>query len=512
MKTIVIGSGMSGLTAGAFLAQAGHAVTVYEQFAEPGGVTATVKQDGFGWDIGPLILEGFGPGDRGWAVLDELGVADRVKTVHEDRGLSTPDFSLWKPDEYGGMYWRQKRLAQLYPTERKNLERYYQFYEQVIALMSMVRQAEGASGLQAGWLKLRMALAFNRVKDKVDWNAGQLMDHYFQEEAIKLVFTGIVADFVTKPSEFPALGVPSIHLETAFDKRIPVLPGTQSAHTGYFYVLGGCQSLVNAVQGALVEAGGQVRTAERVEKILIESGKATGVVMADGRFEPADLVIASGGAKETFLDLVGREYLPSELIEQIERCTYMESVLMVQLGIDFDPRPYQRAALCYYYLTYDLEGAVERVRQGIYHEGKEGFLIYVPSLHSPELAPPGQYAMTIYTIAPNILAQGSWAERREELADKLVAEAEKYVPGLGKHTVTRMVLTPEDFRIRVNQKHHSFGGIPPVIGNKNPPHRTPIQGLWFIGSQSESGGGVQNVTLGGRKAARMILSELGGVG
>ena len=59
---------------------------------------------------------------------------------------------------------------------------------------------------------------------------------------------------------------------------------------------------------------------------------------------------------------------------------------MVQLGIDFDPRPYQPAALCYYYGTHDLEDSIDRLRAGDYHEGKEGFLIYVPSLHSPELA------------------------------------------------------------------------------------------------------------------------------
>jgi len=42
-------------------------------------------------------------------------------------------------------------------------------------------------------------------------------------------------DFVTAPSEFPALGVPSLHLETAFDKRIPIYPGTRSAQTGYVF-------------------------------------------------------------------------------------------------------------------------------------------------------------------------------------------------------------------------------------------------------------------------------------
>lgn len=507
MKVIVIGSGMSGLTAGAYLAQAGHTVTVYEQFSEPGGVTATLKHAGFGWDLGPLILEGFGPGDRGRRVLEELGVAEQVKVVREDRGLVLPDFDMWKPAQYRGPYWRRERLSQIYPDERDNLLRYYQFYDQMMDLMSLVYKSEGATGATALWLKARMALAFRRVKGKADWNARQLMDHYFHHDAIKTMFTAIVADFTTKPSEFPALGVPSIHLETAFDKRIPAQPGRHSARTGYFYILDGCQSLVNAVIGALNVHKGAVVTGTAVQKIIVEAGSVKGVVLGGGKFEPADLVIASGGAKETFYGLVGKEHLPQEIGAMLERNIYMESVLMVHLGIDFDPTPYQPAALCYYYGTYDLEGSIDRLRAGFYHGGSEGFLIYIPSLHSPSLAPPGCHAVTIYTLAPNTLIDGNWQDRREELADKLVTEAERILPGLKEHSLQRVILTPQDFRERTGQEHHSFGGTPPIIGNQSPAHRTPIQGLWFVGAQSESGGGVMNVMLGARKAARQILAH-----
>ncbi len=300
---------MSGLTAGAYLAQAGHAVTVYEQFSEPGGVTATLKRDGFGWDLGPLILEGFGPGDRGRQVLDELGVTEQVKVVREDRGLVLPDFGMWKPEQYQGEYWRRERLIQLFPDERDNLVRYYHFYDQVLDLMSLARRAEQANGLTALWLKGQMALAFNRVKGMANWNARQLMDHYFHHDAIKTLFTGIVADFVTKPSEFPALGVPSIHLETAFDKRIPASPGTRSARTGYFYILDGCHSLVAAVIGALTDNRGKVLTNTAVQKIIVGNSKVKGVELRGGQFEPADLAVASGGAKETFYGLVGKTAL-----------------------------------------------------------------------------------------------------------------------------------------------------------------------------------------------------------
>jgi phytoene dehydrogenase-like protein len=154
-----------------------------------------------------------------------------------------------------------------------------------------------------------------------------------------------------------------------------------------------------------------------------------------------------------------------------------------------------------------LEGAVRRLRIGDYHEGRDGFLIYVPSLHSPALAPAGKHAVTIYTVAPDTLAEGTWSERKEELADKLVAEAEAHIPGLRQHTKTRLVLTPEDYRRRTAQRHHSFGGVPPVIGNKPPAHKTPVENLWFIGAQSESTGGVLNVMVGAQKVARQILKE-----
>ena len=416
-----------------------------------------------------------------------------------------PEFALWRPQEYAGPYWRRDRLKELFPEESRALDDYYRFYERMIQLMSLGRQAETARGLAAVWLKLRMLLAFQPVKKYVTWNGGQLMDAYFKSPLLKTFFLGIVADFVTAPSEFPALGVPSLHLETAFDQRIPTYPGTRSAQTAYTYILGGCQTLVEAVMGVILANGGRVLTNMPVKRILVENNRASGVELADGKIETADLVLASGGMKEVFFGLVGREKIPAELASQIEANRLMESVLMVQLGIDFDPSPFQPAALCYYYQTQDLEEAVQRLRIGVYHEGKEGFLIYVPSLHSPALAPAGKQAVTIYTVAPDTLAEGSWSERKLELADKLVAEAEQYIPGLRQHTLTRLILTPEDYRSRTGQTHHSFGGVPPVIGNKPPAHKTPIDGLWFIGAQSESTGGILNVMTGAQKVAKQIL-------
>jgi all-trans-retinol 13,14-reductase len=507
MKTIVIGSGMSGLTAAAYLAQAGHAVIVYEQFASIGGVTATLHQGGYSWDLGPLLLEKFGPGEQANSVLRELGVAEQIEVVREDRGISFPDFSLWKPEAYAGPYWRRERLKGLFPEESEALDRYYEFYDRVLDLMALARRVEESGSLTSLPLKLRMWHSFQKVKQMAGWSAAQVMEHFFQREELRALFTAILADFVVLPSEFPGLGVPATHVETAFDKRIPLQVSKAGPRTGYWYIRGGVGRVVEALAGAIRARGGQIHTSATVDRILVEGGRATGVRLANGHVEPADLVLASGGAKETFYELVGREHLSDGYVKGIEALTPMESVLMVQLGVDVDPGEYQPAALCYYYGTYDIEGGVKRCRDGNYHEGKDGFLIYVPSMHSPGMAPRGHHAVTIYTIAPNVLSGGTWEQRREEMAEKLVAEAERYIPGLREHTQMAITLTPDDFQKRTHLRHHAFGGIAPVMGVPNPAHMTPVAGLWFIGAQSESGGGVAGVMIGARKVARRILAE-----
>jgi len=382
VETVVIGSGLSGLTVAAYLARAGCGVTVFEQFPHIGGVTATLKREGFGWDLGPLLLEGFGPGEIAHEILTELGVVDQVRAVRDDRGICFPDFALWKPETYRGPYWRRESLEALFPEEAEGLDRYYRFYDQMMDLMALARRAEAAKGVAALFLKLRAWLAFRGVKKMESWSAARLLDHFFRRPELKAVFTGILADFVVLPSEFPGLGIPACNPETSFDRRIPLQLSRAGPRSGYYYVIGGIGKVVEALAGAISASGGKIETGTAVEKILLEGERITGVRLADGREVSAEVVLASGGAKETLYGLVGKQHLSEHSVRSVEALKPMESVLMVHLGIDTEVSQYQPAALCYYYGSYDIEDGVRTCREGHYHEGRDGFLIYVPSMHS----------------------------------------------------------------------------------------------------------------------------------
>jgi len=502
MKAIIIGSGISGLTAAAWLSQKGWEVSVFEQFSRAGGVTAPFEQDGYRWNLGQLLVEGFGAAEPAGEVLAELGVLDLIQTRVDDRGYVFPDFKIKKPVEFGGVRWRIGQLERLFPEDEKGLERYWRDYLRFTRVMTIARRLEKTTGWHALALKANLYLTLVPLLPKKDWSAQRLMDDYFHSEKLKSVFVSILADFFTPPSQFIGLGVFALNAESSFDKRSPKTLAKGTDQVFHYSVLGGIGTLVDALVQKIEEYGGKVFTKRPVTKIVVQNNRVTGVIDRTGEFNPADLVIASGGAKETFLHLVGKEFLPEDFAGKVSAIPLMDSIFMLHLKVDFDPSPYLNGVCTYFYGTYDIEGGIAESKAGIYHEGKSGFVVHVPSLHSPAMAPQGCQAMTIYTICPDRLSTGSWSERKEEYTDKLLGYAEMRIPGLRKHIRSIAMLTPEDFRQRTHLDHHAFGGIAPLLGAWKVPHQTPVNGLWFVGAQSESGGGVSAVLTAAYKTAK----------
>ncbi|MBD3256339.1 MAG: FAD-dependent oxidoreductase [Candidatus Lokiarchaeota archaeon] len=506
MKVVIIGTGMAGLTAGAYLVREGYEVTLFEQFEHIGGVTATIHQDGYAWDLGPMLVEGLSSHEKLGRILTELGLDNKLTLIRDERNQSFIDFELRSPEEYQGPYWRRERLKELFPEDSVGLDEYYEFHDIIMKLLYFGNQIPFSKGFKKLKYKLKLLFNFLKVKKYKDWSAAQLTEHFFSNQKLRTVFLGILADMVVKPSEFSAFGVPVFNPECVFDKRVPIDRGSYKMPT-YKYIKNGCGELVKILADYITENGGTIFTKKMVTKILVEDGRAYGVKFEDGKILEADIVLTSGGMFKTFYDVIGKEHLTEEFIHHIENLTLMESVLMVHIGVDFDPTPYQDIPLIYYYRTYDIEGAIEKMRNGIFHEGKDGFLIYILSMHSPEMAPPGRHAITVYTVAPYELKNGDWTTQREELADKLLIEAEKIIPGLREHTKTRVIITPHDFQSRLNISRHSFGGIAPTLTQSNLPYQTPVENLWYIGQFSASGAGVFGTAAGGRDVAEMIIKK-----
>lgn len=503
MNVSIIGSGLSGLTCAALLAKKGHEVTVFEQYEEIGGVTAGIKKYGYAWDLGPMIVPDLGPDEPGGKILTMLDIFDKVKTRKLYREFRFPDFRISRGSECKGPLWLKDRLTELFPQDAKGLKSYFRYHEKVLDINSLRSKSDLFS-------IVKLIFKFFCLGKKRSWSAQDLIDHYFSDEKLKAFFTCILADYVCSPSDFPGIAIPVINSAAEFDERTPLDVRGRQHRSSWRVILNGTRTLVDALADSIVENNGIINTNTAIQKILIEDNRVVGLMDNKGDKYNCDTIVASGGASRLFKELVGYENLPQEFIDKyLKNPSLTESVFMLNVGVNYDITEHQESPICYYYNTYDIDGSIKECKNGLYHKGDDGLLVYILSAHSPEMAPPGHHSVQIYTIAPNNPVNGDWNRNKEAWAEYLLDLAEKHLPGLKKHITTKIVLTPKDFQKRLHLDFHSFGGVTPNIRVTPPPHRTPIKGLWFIGAQSSSLGGVTGAMTGAYEAVENIEKEYG---
>ena len=492
MKIAIIGAGLGGLVFGAYAAKDGHEVVIFEKNKKPGGVVALLEHEGYKFEQGPLLLGDMLEGEPVYELLKEFGIT--LETQKADRDIVMPDYDMIKNDEYQGPYWRREKLKELFPESKKGIDEYYRFYDDMLELRYISTLPNTMIN------KLRLALAFFKVKKYADMSAEELAMHFFKNEKIATLFTGIFADFCADPNEVQGLGIPFTNFETAFDKRIPLEKNGKKYYPGFCFITGGCQKLPEALADYIESHNGKIIYDTIVEKVKIENGQACGVYLQDGTEVDADVVVGCGAGKDFFENAVGLDNLDDTYRKILAEYRPMEAVFMLHLGVDYDPMQYMKSSLYYCYGMYDLHSATEKLRSGDYHGGKDGYLIFVPSYHAPEFAPAGKHCVTIYTVAPDKLNNGTWAEKKQEYAEELIKLAERQLPNLSEHITTMKIMTAEEYREYTYMKKSSFGGVVPIWKQQNPPHVTPVKSLYFVGQQSENAGGVGAVMLGAKSA------------
>jgi phytoene dehydrogenase-like protein len=135
--------------------------------------------------------------------------------------------------------------------------------------------------------------------------------------------------------------------------------------------------------------------------------------------------------------------------------------------------------------------------------------LYFQSAYDPTVAPPGKHTMSVFAqYAPYELRHGSWAERREEIGDAILAEVDRVAPGIADLVEEREVLGPPDIEARTGLTGgHIFQGdcLPEQMWDRRFAARTPIPGLYLCGAATHPGGSV--IGANGRNTAMAVLAD-----
>src|SRR5438876_858705 len=519
---VVIGGGHNGLVNAAYLARAGKRVLVLERRHVLGGAAVTEEIfPGFKFSVASYVVSLLRP-----EIIQELDLRRHGMEIFPLDGTFTPmpngDY-LWRVDDHAETHReiaRHSRLdAEAYDEYGKAMVEMGRFVKPILAMTAPDPTSLALRGLRD---LLSIAGRFQRLPAEDKYNQVQLMtmsaagflDQWFETDVLKATMSasGIIGTF---------LGVRSPG--TAYVLLHHYMGEIDGAFRSWGLVRGGTGAISNAIAGAAREAGVEIRSEAPIAKVVIQNGRAAGVVLENGDEFRAKVVSSSVDPRLTFIKMVGPGNLPGDFVDDIHRYKFRGSSGKVNLALDGLPDftclpgagPHLRGAISISPTVEYMERAYDDAKYGRFSR-RPYIDIVIPSLTDPSVAPPGKHVMSCFVqYAPYNLKEGNWDEQREAFGDTVVDTVAEYAPNLKKIILHRQVLTPLDlerewgltegniFQGELSLEQLFF--LRPVPGWAR--YRTPVRNLYMCGSATHPGGGIMGAP--GRIAAQEILRHWG---
>ena len=506
---LIVGGGHNGLVAACYLAKAGHGVCLLERHTEVGGAAFTQEiAPGFHLSEGSYVLSLMPR-----KILDELGVAADIHLIGRD-----PRFFMPFPDGRSLTAWEDhdRFIAEISAFSRKdarNYPRYDAFVERAAAIYDryLLSQPPSFAEFAANFTSTEDARVFQRM---ILGSAADVAEYFFESEQMQAVACafGIVGTF-RGPRD----------AGTAFVKLFHSTGMVTGKRGQWAYVRGAMGAVSQALKRRALSLGVEIRTSCEVDRICTAAGRVTGAVAASGEEFHAPVVLSNADPVRTYLGLVDRAHLPSDFVEDIEAIQITSPVMKINLALDELPRytaaadDPRRAHTGGVFIAPSID-AMQRA----YEEARAGrpsdhpiYSVHTQSAVDPTVAPPGKATLSLFTqYFPYDLAEGTWDQRREDIADAAIERFAEYAPNIRDTVIARQVLAPPDIEARFGLTGgHIFQGevvpeqmfdLRPVPGSKE--YEGPIHGLYLCGAGAWPGGCVSGAP--GHNAAHEAIAKL----
>lgn len=228
-------------------------------------------------------------------------------------------------------------------------------------------------------------------------------------------------------------------------------------------IRGGNHAMAHACSRVIQSNGGKIFLNSRVEKILVENGRATGVRLADGTEIEAKMAVVSGATpQQLVLELTDRGCWAPDIREKVENLkTSLDTISWYTWALQEQPK-YKAEAYhpdCHnaaYVCTgkKDINYVVDEVtrrRKGLWPDpDKFNLVINNWSLADPTLAPPGKASALTeqYVLPATAYSDREWKEVEKRHADEIIRFWGKYAPNVNWDNVIGYVPVTPDFAVK----------------------------------------------------------------
>jgi phytoene dehydrogenase-like protein len=286
---------------------------------------------------------------------------------------------------------------------------------------------------------------------------------------------------------------------------------------------GGMGAVSSAIESAARENGAEVRINAPVARVLIEGGKAVGVVLANGDEIRAKVVVSTLHPKTAFLEQVGRENLPADFTTDIERWKSRSGVVKINLALaelpDFIADPGSQLQE-HHTGSVEMAPTMEYIERA-FQEARDGKAAVrpfsdgvIPTAFDKTLSPEGTHIMSLFTQwVPADWNEEPHAAELEAYADRMIDCYNELAPNFKGSILHRDIVGPyqmeHEYGLIGGNIFHGELSLEQLFHMRPAPgfadYRTPVGGLYYGSSATHAGGGVCGIP--GWQAARAAIAD-----
>jgi phytoene desaturase len=484
-KIIIIGGGIAGLSAGVFGQKYGFETEIFEMHAVPGGQCTAWKRKGYMFDYCIQWLTGSSSGSIN-TLWKQLGA------LSEDVPIIDPEVFIRNVNSagqefliYKDMQKWQAYLKSIAPEDETAISRMFSIINKISLsgdMEEMMKPQSLRRTLPMLKFYLMMLPAIIPIIKYGKKNCGQ----FIKEMGFKNEFLRNFMEKIYSDENFSAI---------AFLMMLSLFKDHNAG-----YPAGGSLNFALRILNEYQKLGGTLSAGKKVEKILVEEGKAVGVALSDGTIHKSDYVIAACDLHTVIYHMLDGQYIPEDIKHAFKNWPLFKPLVQVSFGINKEIKEKQ---MMNNYLVPAKIGSTET-----------DFYSIANYSYDPAMAPEGKTAMVLRFGSPyeiwEHLEKNSYKKEKEKIEEDAINLLEKAYPGIKEFIEVVDVATPLTDMKYTGVYQAAYEGFMPTKSNMNKTINPIIKGLdnfILAGQWLFPGGGLPPSALSGKWAIEVFYKK-----
>ena len=520
---LIIGGGHNGLVCACYLAAAGLRVSILERRPVAGGAAVTEE-----------FIPGFRNSTASYTVsLLQARIIEELNLARHGLRILPRPHANFLPLE--GDYLRtgatlaetQAEFSRFSVRDAARLPDYYRMLDgaggllRSLLLETPVNLGGGLrdiyKGLQLGNRLRKLSLEERRdLLELFTRSAGDLLEYWFESEPIRALFgfDSIVGNFASPYS--PGSAYVLLH---------HVVGEVNGRRGQWGHAIGGMGAITRAMAKEARDRGVRIRLECPVSRVLVEHGRAAGVLLKSGETIRARAIAASINPALLYLQLIDPTDLDPEFLERMRRYRNGSGSFRMNVALAELPRfreaPEDDQGGDYLQSGIIIAPTLGYMEQAWWDARSTGWSqapvieMLIPSTVDATLSPPGAHVASLFCQHFNPVLPGGmqWDAVKEQVADRIIHTVDQHAPNFSSSILGRSILSPQDlerdFGLIGGDIFHGALGLDqlysarPLLGFGD--YRGPLRNLYMCGAGTHPGGGVSGAP--GYNAAREILRD-----